>query len=291
MVHGTDMPDVAAFPSLVEVPVYVRFREHHCISPARPVPTGGTQRGFDDGLMNGYLPNSFEYHHVGNSLKISVSGAHSQIFRYEDYVEGKPNSHDPSKCTGCLLRATQEHLRIRERAARHEAVAAEQPVGAHAVDADEDAVDTDEDAEIEPAPRDRRGSVSSIESDVSYFFGDESDPDNIVRTRHMMLERDPDTEALRDEMMTDGVPEFRNAGLLERECDGVEDVIITGEVRRACLVLRGVCALLMLRVVAPCTDATSPRRSVASFPLLRPRPQVGRPHRPRSRTHIVPCRR
>lgn len=230
MVHGTNMPDVATFPSLAEVPVYVRFREHHCINPARPVPTGGTEDVFDDGLLNGYFPRSFDYQHVGNTLRISVPGVHNQVLRYEDYVEGKPNSHDSSKCTACIFRAEQEEMQRHERAAQ--AANMTPPPDVEMGDAHEAAVDDDENMSEEPSGRrGRRGSTSSVDSDVSYFFGDESDPASVVRSRHMMLQHDPDAEALLDEMMSEGLPDFYD-GSYENECNGIQDIIITGEVRR-----------------------------------------------------------
>ena len=41
---------------------------------------------------------------------------------------------------------------------------------------------------------------------------------------------DPDTEALLEEMMSDGLPEAYDDPFT-RECTGVQDIIITGEVR------------------------------------------------------------
>ena len=38
------------------VPLFMRLREHHCINPQIPIPTGGKHDGFDDGLDNGWLP-------------------------------------------------------------------------------------------------------------------------------------------------------------------------------------------------------------------------------------------
>ena len=116
------------------------------------------------------------------------------------------------------------------------------------------------------AHRSRRDSTSSVESDVSYFYGDESDPENIVRSRHMMLVRDPDSEAIRDEMMTDGIPEFHD-GPIATECNGVNDIIITGEVR--CWIS---CGIVPRSHYAPSADTPSPRRCMAPFPLLRPCP-------------------
>ena len=242
MINGTDMPALAEFPPLAEVPVYVLFREHHCISPTVPVPTGGTQPGFDDGVLNAYLPKTFDYQHVGSQLRITAPGVLSQPTRYEDYVEGRPSTHDPSKCRTCKMHAYREEVELRERiAARTRAAEMDAPVddSPSARMELEDAVEDDEDdamaVEVEEpsassSSRPRRGSAGSVGSEMSYFYGDENDPETILRARDMMLEHDPDTEALLDEMMSDGLPEAYDDPFT-RECTGVQDIIITGEVR------------------------------------------------------------
>ncbi|KAI0713110.1 hypothetical protein C8T65DRAFT_717820 [Cerioporus squamosus] len=228
MVNGTNMPELTEFPSLAEVPVYVLFREHHCVSPTVPIPTGGTQPGFDDGVLNAYLPKTFDYQHVGSQLRITVPGVLNQPTRYEDFVEGKPSLHDPSKCRACKMHAYREEVELRERvAARTRAAEME-----HEVDREEseEAVEDDEDEamELDPVPRQRRDSATSLGSEMSYFYGDENDPETVLRSRDMMLEYDPDTEALLEEMMSDGMPDYYDDHFT-RDCTGVQDIIITGE--------------------------------------------------------------
>ena len=218
MVHGQGMPDQAAFPSLAEFPVYVRFREHHCISPATPVPTGGTNHGFDDGLLNAYLPKAFEYRHVGNALRINYPGCHAAA-RYEDYVEGKPNSHNPTTCAACIARFEQEEFEWRERMAH-----------GYAGPDDESVIGDSEEAEAQPVPRARRGSGSSQNSQRSYWYGSEHDAEGPLSSGQMMLEHDPESEALLDEMMIDDLPDD-DEEYIDNECNGILDIIITGEVR------------------------------------------------------------
>ena len=228
MVLGQNMPDPAAFPSLAEFPVYVRFREHHCISPEVPVPIGGTNPGFDDGVLNAYLPQNFDYRHVRNGLRISIPGS-TIVTHYEDYVQGKPNSHDPTTCSMCASRVQQD-TEMREHVAEHTRAAAGEAVVDDAMH-DDFAVSDSEEAEVEPVPRARRGSASSHNSHGSYWYGSEHDSDGPLSSRQMMLDDDPDTEALLHEMMTDGLPDDYEE-YVENECSGIQDIIITGEVRR-----------------------------------------------------------
>ena len=258
MVHGQGMPDQAAFPSLAEFPVYVRFREHHCISPATPVPTGGTNHGFDDGLLNAYLPKAFEYRHVGNALRINYPGCHAAA-RYEDYVEGKPNSHNPTTCAACIARFEQEEFEWRERMAH-----------GYAGPDDESVIGDSEEAEAQPVPRARRGSGSSQNSQRSYWYGSEHDAEGPLSSGQMMLEHDPESEALLDEMMIDDLPDD-DEEYIDNECNGILDIIITGEVRCVYSAALPFVNVLFARTLFR-VDPSSSRPGVEPLPLLRPRP-------------------
>ena len=263
MVHGQGMPDQATFPSLAEFPVYVRFREHHCISPETPVPTGGTHHGFDDGLLNAYLPRSFEYGHVGNALRINYPGCRAAS-RYEDYVEGKPNSHNPTTCTACIARLEQEEFEWRERMAHSYGSEMDNDV------ADESAVGDSEEFEARPVPRARRGSESSQNSRDSYWYGSEHDAEGPLSTGQMMLERDPDAEALLDEMMTDDFPDDEE--YIDNECNGILDIIITGEVRRVWSVAVPSVPNVLFAPALYRVDPSSSWSGLEQLPLLRTRP-------------------
>ncbi|RDX46801.1 hypothetical protein OH76DRAFT_1442743 [Lentinus brumalis] len=225
LINAPNMPELADFPSLAEVPVYVLFREHHCVSPTVPVPTGGTRPGFDDGVLNAYLPKTFDCQHVGNQLRITIPGVLNQPARYEDYVEGKPSPHDPSKCRACMMHAYREEVELRER------VAARTKAAEMELDETDDVVEDDEDEAMgdDSAHRERRDSAASQGSHFSYFYGDLNDPENVLRSRDMMLEHDPDTEALLEEMMSDGLSDYYEDDPFTRDCTGVQDIIITGE--------------------------------------------------------------
>ena len=225
LARSTTMPPLEEFPRVTDRPVYVRFHEHHCINPATPVPTGGLQPGFDDGLSNAYLPRGFSCVHAGNSLLVNVPGIKATL-RYEDYVKGRPNSHNPATCGDCLRRKQEDEAALHERIAARSSPAEED---------DQSAVDAEEDvgsvlSRLHVASRSRRPSASSQESNVSYIYGDLDDPSNQVRSRQITLERDPVAEAILDEMMSEGLPDDYEDHV-ESECNGVSDVIITGEVR------------------------------------------------------------
>ncbi|KAI0829030.1 hypothetical protein BC628DRAFT_1533672 [Trametes gibbosa] len=220
VVQLDQMPDLTEFPMVAELPVFVRFREHHCIDPETPVPTGISPDGLDDNLQNAYLPHPFVYRHVGRTLRVEVPNSRIAA-RYEDFEEGRPNSHNPRTCRMCLQSQEEDERRLRARIDVYQE---------RLVHGDyEDAAADDEDAEgvdADPAFRSRSGSVSSDASDVTYYFGDESNP---LFLRQLRLEREHEAEAIVDELMSEGVPEDYEE-YIENECNGIQDIIITGEV-------------------------------------------------------------
>lgn len=46
-----------AGPQVTTVPIYMRLREHHCVSPQEPIDCGGSDDGFDDGMKTAYYPS------------------------------------------------------------------------------------------------------------------------------------------------------------------------------------------------------------------------------------------
>jgi hypothetical protein len=60
--------------SLNAYPLFMRLREYHCVDPQVPVPTGGADDGFDDGISDAWLPKGVQVHEdlVSRFLLISV---------------------------------------------------------------------------------------------------------------------------------------------------------------------------------------------------------------------------
>ncbi|KAI0778862.1 hypothetical protein BD413DRAFT_601525 [Trametes elegans] len=223
VVQSQNMPELSEFPLLAEQPVYVRFREHHCINPEIPVPTGVAAGGLIDDVQNAYLPESLRYRHIGNSLRVEIPGTRT-VTRYEEFVEGRPNSHNPATCRCCIYAEEEKERELRERIAAYHRRADGDTEGAvrddMAIDEDVDSMDEDS------VSRSRRGSMSSHDSDVSHYFGDESES---ISTRQFRVERDHEVEQLVQELMGEGPPDVYDE-YIEHECNGIQDIIITGEV-------------------------------------------------------------
>ncbi|KAL7285040.1 hypothetical protein ACG7TL_000131 [Trametes sanguinea] len=224
VVQAQNMPELTEFPLVAEQPVYVRFSEHHCIEPENPVPTGRDADGLGDNVQNAYFPRNFQYLQTGNTLRIELPRSHTTArYRYETYVEGRPNSHNPATCRVCVYNREEEERQLRARIDEFRRASRGEP------EADGDTASGDDEAEgamHDSSRRQRRGSTSSAGSNVSYYYGDEANP---VHLHQLRLERDQEAEALIDELMSEGVPDDYEE-YIQNDCNGIQDIIITGEV-------------------------------------------------------------
>ncbi|CDO73394.1 hypothetical protein BN946_scf185013.g28 [Trametes cinnabarina] len=225
VVQAAHMPDLTEFPLVAEQPVYVRFSEHHCIDPELPVPTGSDPDGLGDNVQNAYFPQPFQYSQSGNTLRVELPRSHTIArYRYETYVEGRPNSHNPATCRVCIHDREEEERQLRARIATFRRTSADDSGSGDGETSGED--QDDEDVEIVEPVLSRRGSINSAESEFSQYFGDDDNPTYLHQLR---LERDREAEALIDELMSEDVPDDYEE-YLENDCSGIQDIIITGEV-------------------------------------------------------------
>lgn len=101
-------------PFITGRPIYMRLHEHHCIDPQDPVPVGGADDDFDDGITNGWFPPTRQYHeHHGKLTWVTADNRH---YTYETFVEGRSNSHNEGTCRICVHHAAIEEEEGIERA-------------------------------------------------------------------------------------------------------------------------------------------------------------------------------
>ncbi|KAG1871569.1 hypothetical protein F4604DRAFT_1881062 [Suillus subluteus] len=91
--------------SLNAYPLFMRLREYHCVDPQDPVPTGGADDGFDDGISNAWIPKGVQVHEDIYEGKLRLQH-HDRTYTYEAYRTGSTNSHDEATCRGCQYRGT-----------------------------------------------------------------------------------------------------------------------------------------------------------------------------------------
>lgn len=102
-------------PSMSTIPISFRLREHHCIDPRVPVPTGGSSEDdYDDGINNAWLPANTTVHPTASTVVLKGPRGDT-IEEYETYVEGKKSSHDEDTCTMCAQRREQSERAIARR--------------------------------------------------------------------------------------------------------------------------------------------------------------------------------
>jgi hypothetical protein len=66
-------------PHVSTVPIYMRIREHHCISPQLPAGIGGAADGFDDGFKDAYFP-PLNYQQNAVRTFLDASHHHCHLF-------------------------------------------------------------------------------------------------------------------------------------------------------------------------------------------------------------------
>lgn len=82
------------------VPVYMRIKEHHFLSPDTPVPCSS-------GLANGYFPPAMQYSSSADGVTVMADGR-----QYEYLTQGPARVHNSDSCDWCKRRE-EELSRIR----------------------------------------------------------------------------------------------------------------------------------------------------------------------------------
>ncbi|OBZ66029.1 hypothetical protein A0H81_13997 [Grifola frondosa] len=202
-----------ANPRLTFAPLFFELQEHHCIDPQEPVATGGIGDGFDDGVMNAWFPPA-ELHQVNGELRVDDL-ENRCVSHYKTYVHGGPSMHDVSTCRRCIRVREMEEETLHERVRAHTS-------SEEAITEDVDMMDED----LRTTSRPRSLSRSSISSNESYL-------DDDVHSARATMQRALDDldldELLEQELSNDSSVEDGWDDSSAKECDGVRDVIITGE--------------------------------------------------------------
>ncbi|PSR74766.1 hypothetical protein PHLCEN_2v9563 [Hermanssonia centrifuga] len=205
------------------LPLAMYLREHHSINPRQRIPPGGDpKKEMDDGVNNGWLPHGkMRLDRRGLSLYDQQADV---MYQCEHYVRGRPSSHNVDTCTNCIAKREREEARY---AAQQE---------------DVDAMDTDDDSEgVEYSERSQRSRrLGGTFPDDESFDGEMQRGENIRMQINAGLPDDTDIDEVLDAEMAstedsseylsdDGSVSDESDDGEEVECNGVQDVIITGE--------------------------------------------------------------
>ncbi|RPD55503.1 hypothetical protein L226DRAFT_574533 [Lentinus tigrinus ALCF2SS1-7] len=238
-------------------PLYMRLREHHCVSPAAPMPA-------EEDVMNAFFARDFPHPELwtvseqGRRLGVRRKGR-GEEWVYETFVSGRAGAHDDETCALCAERRSREEARAAERRRTgadvdmREGCRCEGDSGCECgdCDADEDMEEDEEDdariQRIRRAVQDALGRDTDLEeflervarevdsehsadfdSDAEADADTEADDASVYSCSAAPSDSDGSTAGdIEDSDMAGGAD--RN---VERRCDGVVDVIVTGETPR-----------------------------------------------------------
>ena len=224
-------------------PLFFRLHEHHCISPARPIPHWEVRDTdpFDEGVLYAYFPRDFPDAYVGlpsagveprdRVLRLRKRGTVLEHV-YETFVEGRENSHDEATCEICI-----EEREV-ERAARMEEVAGDEeasPSSSTHWD-DEDLTHTGIVPSIAAGVHYHHHSAASeleddsaridrIRREVQHVLGPQMDVEQLIEQVARQDDGSDDGASCCDaDVASDGGTD------ISRTCSGILDIILTGEV-------------------------------------------------------------
>ena len=183
--------------------LFFALREHAAVSPAEPLPAEPLQEGVANAYCPRGFPAAFAVGARAGTLRVRRPGR-AKEWVYRTWEEGKSNGHDEDTCEMCAARRKEEERRPQRTA--------------DDTGCDRDA-DMGEEAEDEARLRRTREAFRrELGVDVDRFVEEQqarADEDD------MDVDADPDADA-------DADPKAGAA--CAWPCDGVQDVIITGEV-------------------------------------------------------------
>jgi hypothetical protein len=186
--------------SLNAYPLFMRLREYHCVDPQVPVPTGGADDGFDDGISDAWLPKGVQVHEDLDEGKLTLQ--HNECtYTYEAYRPGSTNSHDEATCRGCKYRGTC-NIVYRE----HD----DQILGERSTQDDESDANVEDDGQF---LHDASAQYDSVIDDVFRQKDDDA------------MDEDTDTDLTFASDDENDDEEY----CIERKCNGVLDIALVGE--------------------------------------------------------------
>lgn len=183
-------------PMMTTLPISFRLREHHCISPNEPVAHGGQRQRpmLDDGIANAWFPVDSDFVESGNMVKVIPQNR--RRYKYETYKEGTANSHDESRCTACLARLEIEREELIERMRF----------------LNSDPLD------FSSGPQE----VAEARAVAQEAMGDDVSVDDVLSVEMERAEAEASVESSSSNS---------NSNVQAPPCNGIRDIIITGEVR------------------------------------------------------------
>ncbi|RDX45583.1 hypothetical protein OH76DRAFT_1486236 [Lentinus brumalis] len=228
-------------------PLYMRLREHHCISPAAPLPA-------EEDVMNAFFARDFPDARLWavsereGRLSIGRRGR-AEEWVYETYAEGRRGGHDEETCGMCAERRRVEEeerraaARERQMDVESEVCRCEGDSGCECGECGGDANFNDDPVRrTRQAVQDALGRGTDLEHFIEHVAREEPVPDLDVDAdgegdteaddaslySYSAALSDSDGSTASDMAAMFDIPETKPV----RACDGILDIIVTGETPR-----------------------------------------------------------
>lgn len=97
-------------PMMTTVPISFRLREYHSVNPKTPIQKGGPPKEqpedfFNDGIMRAWVPDGCELREMNGGVRPhDANGLQIRGCEYVRWQEGQANGHNPTTCKMCIKR-------------------------------------------------------------------------------------------------------------------------------------------------------------------------------------------
>lgn len=222
-------------PLMTTVPISMRLREYHAVSPTKVVATGRTQANpIDEVVMNAWLPHKAELFEKRGALRV-VDQMGTHLSTYERWKEGLPNSHNSSQCMMCAderLRRIEEEgaarLGMKQRVTKKRKSASDSDEEDEPMDvSDSEDGDDRESRAFAKRPRTGRG-PSARREDPGPAEDAQFEASGMEQVEEVEEIRRQWQQSTGSALQLDQVLEEETGGD-DKACDGVQDVLFIGE--------------------------------------------------------------
>lgn len=236
-------------PMMTTVPISLRLREYHSVSPKVPMPRGGQwpkenhDDFFNDGVMRAWVPDNWELREAQGKLRVHLAGGtRIQDCEYVRWQEGQANGHNPDTCRNCIERAEaqrQAELALEKKRKSPSGMDEDDDYDDDHVMHEDD--DEDEDDRDDGRDRSKRARVRSPSADRN-AAGPAAAPipadADAVDVAQGLEVTDGPIHAHRAEVQAVLGPSIQVDDLIDAEmrdpgaaapCDGVQDIVVVGE--------------------------------------------------------------
>lgn len=231
---------------MTTVPISLRLREYHSISPKTAIPRGGPPKEqpedfFNDGIMRAWIPDGWELRETNGKVRVhDGNGMQIRACEYVRWQDGRPNGHDPSTCKMCVEKVRDEARALAAQEKKRKSPSDMDSSGDEDMADDEDSYDSEERTDGRArtkrvrvrSPSARRGEAV-VAAPPPLGAEPAGQVEGIDVTGAQIDGNRAEVQALLGPSIS--VDDLIDAEMKDpgasAPCDGVQDIIVVGEVR------------------------------------------------------------